>query len=693
MNFTLVDTLGVLKSCFALAPFLFAPGYAIGWALSVFESRQRRPALRFALAVPLSIAICPIMSYLLTRFFQPGLWIFYGGASAVSVLLLASELRQAKASQLSKTTVIAVAILAVWVTVAIGCLVDLQIGNRLYVPVAAYDHSTRVAMMAAIGRHVPPTNPFFANPAVPLRYHYFWILLCSLPSKVLNLSPRYLTFAGVIWCSIGLIGAVALALKFLLQRNMAIARLTCIGAALLCVTGLDILPTLYIAVARGFWLADMEWWNDAPIASWAASLIWVPHHTAAFIACFIGFLLLRHTAGTSRSFALSSVILAGTAFASAAGMSVYVTFTFGVAIGLWLVILAARRNWREALMFVAAGTFALACAVPYLSSLSGETSSGVKSGGGFVQLAVRPFPLSPYLAQKIGMGEAVITAVNIVCIPINYAIELGFFFAVGILRARWVLHQTARNSTYELAAWTLVIASLLVGSFLQSASIATNDLGIRCFLPAQLVLLTWGAILIHDYWYSPDAAQPATTLWVRSALAILLFCGTIGTAYEVFMIRMAPVLYDRAGVAGLDWMDSDSRFGERTYALRSAYEKLNAQLSPSAVVQHNPVAQNYIVDALYSGHDAVAGGPECGTAFGGDRNRCAQRVRNLVALFRNRGEPEITCRNYGISVLVVKDTDSAWQEPSSWVWNRRPVVANEHVRAFTCDILMTRIHP
>jgi hypothetical protein len=46
---------------------------------------------------------------------------------------------------------------------AIGWMVDLQIGDKLYPPIVAFDHSVRTAMTVAIARHVPPNNPFFAN--------------------------------------------------------------------------------------------------------------------------------------------------------------------------------------------------------------------------------------------------------------------------------------------------------------------------------------------------------------------------------------------------------------------------------------------------------------------------------------------------------------------------------------------------
>ena len=681
MNFTLVDTLGVLKASLALAPFLFAPGYVAGWALDLFEFRQRRPLLRIILAVPLTIAIFSMISYLLARFLQPGLWAFYFSAGAICLLLLANEARNARLASISKHVWIAAALIMLWAAIAIASLVDLQIGDKLYSPVAAYDHSTRVAVMSAIARQMPPSNPFFAHPATPLRYHYLWMLLCSLPLKAFGLSARHLMYAGIIWCGVGVMCVIAMGVKFLLGSQTAVARKTLIAVALLSVTGLDILPTLYIAAAGKQWLADMEWWNQAQITSWAASLLWVPHHLAAFIACFVGFLLLRHQADANR-WRTSSVIVAGASFASAAGLSVYVTFTFVVAISLWLLALAARKNWREIAIFTGAGLVAVILALPYLSGLRGPGS-----GAAFVEFALRPFdPLGIYFARKIGFAvqtQSAATMVNAILLPINYALELGFFLAVGILRLPKLLQGKISAGANELAAWTLVLASFLIGTFLRSSTISTNDLGIRCFLPAQLVLLLWGAVLLDDWCCDRAAARLQPLL--RAALAGLLLLGTLGTAYEVFMIRMSPILWDRWQIAELPWLDTDQRAGKRAFALRRIYEFLNQQLPASAVIQPNPSTRDWVHDALYSGHDFAAGGLDCGTAFGGDPALCGQRVRRLQALFEVKGGSlESVCRDYGIDVLVAKDTDPAWHDPSSWIWTEHPMAANNYVRAFRC---------
>ena len=685
-DFTVVDTLGTLKACLALLPFMFAPGYVAGWALDLFGFRQRRPILRLILAIPLSIAICPMLSYLLARFLEPGLWAFYIGVFAACVLLLVREARRAQLWPLSKYTWVALCLMAVWGLVAVGSMVDLQIGDELYPPIVAYDHSVRTALTVAIARHVPPNNPFFANAVAPLRYHYLWLLFCSLPMKVFHLSPRCVVYSSVVWCGLALMCVIALGLKFLVRVQTGVERKTLLAVGLLCVTGLDILPTLYLAASWRLWQADMEKWNEPQITSWAGSLLWVPHNVAALIACFVAFLLLRHQSDSNQGWAPALVIVAGIAFASAVGMSVYVTFTFVVAVLLWLLVLVTRKGWLELAMFATAGSMALLCALPYLLSLRGPAG-----GSAFLEFALRPFPLGIILARQIGASlrsQPALNVANAIFLPINYALELGFFLVVGVVRLGQLMRGSIAASANELAAWTMVLTSFLVGTFLRSSTLSTNDLGWRCFLPAQLILLLWGATIVHDCLFhrSSVVAPTASSSWARGWLATLLILGILGTGYQVFMLRMYPVLVDRGAMAGESWVTPNRQFGKRTYALRSAYETLDAQLPASAVLQSNPATEDLILHMLYSAHDSAAGDGECGADFGGDPGVCAQRVQKLAGLFTfpDGSSLDATCREYGIDAVVVEDSDRVWREPSSWIWTRRPAVANDYVRAFRC---------
>jgi hypothetical protein len=699
-NFTVADTLGTIKACLAFLPFVFAPGYVAGWALDLFGFRQRRPILRMTLAVPLSIAICPMLSYLFARFLEPGLWFFYIAVFAIGILLLAREAWQARLRSCSSSKYIWVAwgLIAAWGLLSIGSTVDLQVGDRLYPPILAYDHSVRTALTVAIARQVPPTNPFFANAAAPLRYHYLWLLFCALPMKLIHLSPRHVVYSGVVWCGVGLMCVIALGFKFLLQVQTCIERKTLLGIGLLCVTGLDILPIAVYGVVRHLWLSDMEWWNEPQITSWIGSLLWVPHHVAALVACFVGFLLLRHQADAHYRWATAPVIVAGMAFASAVGMSVYVTFTFVIAVGLWLLVLVLRKDWLEAAMFVGAGVFALLWALSYLSGLGGPGS-----GNTFVEVALRTFPLGVFLAQQIGIifhTQFEMDVANAIFLPINYALELGFFLAVGVLRLWHLKRGKVAISANEQAAWTLLIASFLVGTCLRSSTLEANDLGWRCFLPAQLILLLWGTTLVHDWWFHTSSvscriAPPSVPRpWVRVTLVALLLLGVIGTAYQVFMLRLFPVLLDRGMIAGPAWVAPDGQFGKRAFALRSAYELLDSQLPSSAVLQSSPYAEHPILEMLYSGHDSAAGDGGCATDFGGDPGVCVQRLQSLAPLFAvaDGSGLDATCREYGIDAVVVEDLDRVWREPSSWVWSRHPAVANDYVRVFRCGRSADSVH-
>ena len=81
--------------------------------------------------------------------------------------------------------------------------------------------------------------------------------------------------------------------------------------------------------------------------------------------------------------------------------------------------------------------------------------------------------------------------------------------------------------------------------------------------------------------------------------------------------------------------------------------------------------------------------PCCGVIFGGDAHRCTEVMPAISAVFAGRGASdwrgvEALCRELSIAALVVKDTDSVWQDQHSWVWTRQPLVASQRARAVLC---------
>jgi len=165
----------------------------------------------------------------------------------------------------------------------------------------------------------------------------------------------------------------------------------------------------------------------------------------------------------------------------------------------------------------------------------------------------------------------------------------------------------------------------------------------------------------------------------------------MGTVYQVSMLRAYPILQDEGRIDPemTPWLDQDHQLGQRTYALRSVYDSLQTALPPDAVVQYNPHASSFVPHQLYSGHNAAMGMPFCGAVFGGYVSECLGRIRRVAPMFVRPSQAQSanldkTCNDFGISVMLVDDLDTVWGERDGWVWTRKPILANDYVRAFAC---------
>jgi len=127
-----------------------------------------------------------------------------------------------------------------------------------------------------------------------------------------------------------------------------VRRQTLVAVGLLLVTGADLLPAMGSLLAQRAVNGEMEWWSQDQISSWVDSLLWVPHHVAALLCCLLSFLLLwrtREALGAGQRWL--AVGLAGVAFASAFGLSVYVAFGFAVLMLVLCARVLLRGWWRR----------------------------------------------------------------------------------------------------------------------------------------------------------------------------------------------------------------------------------------------------------------------------------------------------------------------------------------------------------
>jgi hypothetical protein len=581
---------------------------------------------------------------------------------------------------------------AAWVCLAVLALVDLQIGNRLYFPSVTYDYALRSAFTSAIGRTgVPPHNPyFFAGGFFTLRYHYFWFILCSVAQGLTgwSVSSRQAMLAGTVWCGIGLIALVPLYLRFFEERGKVdIDRRTWFGVALLAVTGLDIVPTLFIEWASRRFLPSIEWWND-PVTAWLNAVMWVPHHVAGLIACMTGFLLVWNAARVpDRRGRVVAAPIAGVMFASAAGLSIYVTLVFAVFLVVWMAMEFLRNHRREAGLICLSGLIALLLAIPYMMELLIGSSGAATAGGPLIQFAVKPLSGIDRLFALTGGWRS--NLINMLVLPLNYSLELGFFLIAGVAQSIAMWRKRHSLTDDQLCAFTMAAVSLGICTFFRSGVIANNDLGWRGTLVAQFVLLLWGAQWLNDRGLS------ILTRKARAFVVAALVLGTAGTGYELIKVRCFPLASDWNATGTVAWLAKDQNLGARTYALRQLYEGLKLRTPVRAIFQHNPDTDPQDqFHGMYADRQLAAESLTCSVVFGGDAALCRNMIGDIQALFENPAfDParvDEICGRLSIDVLVVKDTDPVWRNRESWVWKRKPMLANDYARAFDCG---PAVHP
>ncbi|HET7213899.1 MAG TPA: hypothetical protein VFL79_09935, partial [Terriglobia bacterium] len=659
-------------------------------------------ATRLAAALPLSIGLAPVTADLLWRCWLPLVWIVFGACGAACAILLVRDLRVGRL-QLTRAGWLVLAIAMGWLVVGTLSLIDLQIGDRLYFPISAYDHSTRAAFTTALSRGgIPPHNPFFfAGQTAPLRYHYFWLIPCSLVDQLGGslVSARLSLIAGALWCGLGIFALVALYLRFFQGKaGEQIERRTLIAVALLGVTGLDILPILKLDAMPHVFMISIELWNRPPITSWIYEVLWSPHELAALAAAFTGFLLTWEAAreGNRRRQTVLAVVGGGMAFGSGVGASVYVGGTMAVGCALWLAITLLKRWWRNALVLASAGILTTVLLLPFMLQVTGRIGA---AGAGAspsilpIRLTVRNFLIADLNAQHASPDK--LLAINAAFLPLNYFLEFGFFFVVACLVIRRIWRHGFRGQV-EQGAVALAAASLLVCTFLKSTVLSsTNDLAWRSPLLVQFLLVLWAADMWSEgtlgFWPSRASRPVASSRAAPYLVAVTIALGALGSGYELCAHRTFPIFSDCFTLQKYPWLSPDHQLGRRTFALRTAYNELDHILPASATVQADPDPRIGNIPAeLYSGRQMVADLGDCGTVFGGSKEFCDEVILpRLEPLFKDKQQITArqvadTCREFSITALLFKDTDPVWKDKSSWIWQARPLLSNDYVRVIEC---------
>lgn len=659
------DLLGVALATILFGLLFIPPGFTIAWAFDLLNFRTSSPGWRLVIGLAVSVAIVPAIEFLLWTYLTvTAVWIFH----LIAVLAFRS-------GRVSIPRWIVITGLA-WLAIVFASGIDLQVGDRLFPSVLAYDYNLRSAVIDGITRlGMPAKNSlYFPGHYEPLRYHYFWFLPCSLVERAGGsmIAARHALIASAVWCGWALMAAVSLALRHLHPAGgRGLARRAKWAILLLAVAGLDIIPNLIFAIifattGGGLVFASSEWWNNQ-VTGFPTALLWVTHHVASLIACFVGLILLLRSRGK-----IAAAICAGLCFASATGLSIYVTFTFAIFLVPCGAVMLWRKSWPERAAWLAAGATALAGATPYLLGLRG---AGGASEGPFVTLTVRSMTFIDIILPGYGWTWNQIAWANLAALPLNYFLETGLAF---VLAGIWLRRAWRRRRHLPEAEWIglgLFLTSLFVATFLRSSVISSNDLAWRGALIGQLVIVIWSAGPVSAWW----RMRPRVGLF-----AVLAVLGLASSAYEVILLRSYLPLMEARKVPIADWFSKTAATGRRSFDARVVYEQLRRDLPPDAIIQANPTHWNDLYHGLYAQRQTAAFDRLCGSVLGGDPAPCPAMQAELAPLFWGNGDVDRACDAWNISALTVKDDDPVLKDRSGWPWTRPPLVATEHVRAVRC---------
>ena len=694
-NFTLQDVLGSSLAILLFSLIFVAPGYVIGWLLDLFDFSGRSSAARFVIAIVLSIAVSPISLFLVYHFTsaQAAIVVLLFFAIAFAIILL--KTKQASLIGESKSLYRTALFVALgWTVFSILFVVDIQLGNHLYYNNISYDFTTRVAIINAITRTgVPPINPSY-YPGHPIRLtylYYFWYIPCSIVAQIGSplINGYTAMIASVAWCGLALMAAIALYLRLRnTESNPNIWKSSLLGIGLLLISGVDVIPALIQMITTRFATGgaypegDIEHWNEQ-ITAWIGSVSWAPHHVAALIACLAGLMLIHSIRGQKISKQIKACGVAGLAFASAIGLSVYVTLVFILFWGLWMITLFFQKERRLSLLMVLVGTVAIIVASPFLVGLANGNNSGSPNGMP-ITFAVRTF--IPALLLSSALPPALLNFIFLLLLPLNYLMELGFFFIIGILWIQQHGKESWRQNPFYFSELILLIVTIFVGSFVQSTTIASNDLGWRAWLPGQFILLIWSVDVIHKLfpngWRKLERHSASARIFRQ--LRIFAILGLLTTITDVVLLRTWPMLVD-AGITGFpSSLSPDSQLGKRTFAARLAYEYVNLYTPEDTLIQDNPTDLLNRPIGLYADRAIVISGH---TAYGVPMQELKNRANAISKMFTANSdwtEIDQTCAINNINIIIITDLDSIWKNLSALEQGRNPLYQNQYYAVFEC---------
>lgn len=708
-NFTFQDVAGSAVAVVVFALALYVPGYVLGYATDLAGFRGMGGRERSLWAIAYSFSATPLAGYLVAKYM--GLRTDCGLLLGLGLIWLLLALRSRQGPSWSWKNAAAACAAGAWIAFVIASLVDIQVGHKLYFSVVEVDQTYRVAFTnSVLHTGVPPANPlYFAGHPQPMRYYYFWYVVCAMVARTDHVPARQAFLASSVWAGFGMVAVLGLYVRYFLGAVEDARRKTLIAIALLAVTGADLLPAIGGILGKTALNGDMEWWSNDPISSWVDSLLWVPHHVASLLCCLVCFLLLWMSRTTvEKRQRVGLIVVAAAAFASAFGLSIYVAFGFALLMLAWVarLLLGGVRDVRLVARIVFCGALSALLLAPFLMELAGDSS---RSGAGLPAATGHLFVFSvrrmidPGLLTGLPLFVAWNTVhpvlldqvMRVLLLLPGLGLELGFFGVVLWLYARHRKEYAADGA--QRTALYLAGCGLALALFVRSAVIGNNDFGYRVALLPQYFLLLLAVDLLASWRSDGRRAVIPQTAWRSKLVYGLVALGVAGTVYQVVMLRIfLPIEAHRA----------HSEFADlpaRTFQVRQAFAELDRFADSLAVVEFNPVDPHpgtgedvvspyaFYVRAMMMDADRqiLSAEPECAVEFGGDRQRCGEvesATRHLYGLTAPGPQWAVGyCHQFGVEYLAVSDMDPAWRDGAGWADTLPEVVSEPGFRILRCS--------
>src|SRR3954447_3151442 len=551
MHYFFDDLTGLAAASILALLLVVIPGFGLARLAARAGLVDDRGSAAACWGLLLGPAILPAADALLLR------WAGFGGLIIPHVVLAALGARSAMDVVRRIPPRWWTAILACWMIVA-WANVDFDWNGRLYqsvIDIDAVKHSAVVAALANGG--LPLHDPFFARAGVAGYYYYFYLepaLLDWLGGAVID--SRAAFAAGTF---VSLLAFPALLLRLgseaALIPNGARRRFFRLTLLMCCVTGLDVLPGLWIWFKTGNAYAQLDWWSEE--VRWAlTSVLWVPHHLTAVIAVYVGCLLV---ASRTSGQLLPRAVLAGCAFATAFGCSLWIALAAVPILAFWWLYERIKRSSAETWALPLSGLVALLLSVPQISDIyAGRSMSGPP-----VTFYMRP--VGPIRVLPHGLAEWI---VHLVVTPGGYLIEFGIFAlgSIAFLRS----DRLAESRSTPIGRLLLVSApvAILLVTFVRSA-VLYNDFGWRSVWFVEAPALLWTVSVLS----SEPGKIRRSPLW--SAALVL---GVAGVLWDLAGMRLLRPYYFSVWANAHPEVDYDSR---------GAYEWIARTLPPRLIIQHN----------------------------------------------------------------------------------------------------------